>query len=108
MEVILMILGFILTWIVFMFVVEKDQDKTAKIWFTGFAVFWWTVTYGVFVAGNYFGETTITKRFDVLEYERIVYSVPQTVTETRYKAPWWSSRNDNSYTVESSIIIKDN
>ena len=106
MEAILTVLGIILTWLVFMFIVEKDQDNGAKISFSLFVVFWWAVTYGIYIAGNHFGETTITKRINVLEYERIVYSEPQTVTETRYKAPWWSIRDNNSYVVESSIVLK--
>ncbi len=99
MEILFILIGIITTWLVLLYLTEKEEPKDSKMIFLGFVIFWWAVTYGIFLAGNSFGETTITKRLDVLEYDRIVYSTPKTVIETEYKAPWWSNRDNSTYTV---------
>ncbi len=98
MEIIFTLLGVILTWFLIMYIADKDVHEGKDV-FTAFTIFWWVITYGIYVAGNHFGETEVTKRLDVLEYDKIVYSVPKTIIETKYTAPWWSIRDDNTYTV---------
>ena len=49
-----------------------------------------------FISGL-FSENQKTIRENVLEYDDIVYSVPQVIEETRASYPFWSARRDFSY-----------
>ncbi|MCD6435996.1 MAG: hypothetical protein J7L15_06365 [Clostridiales bacterium] len=51
----------------------------------------------VWFIGNALTEEKITVHTNVLEYERIVYSIPKTITERKTMYPWWSTREDIEY-----------
>ena len=101
MEALFIALGFLFTWIAFLHILSEDNEGWVGAWV--FVFVWWVATAGVWYAGNNMGEHSVVNRTDVLEYDRIVYSVPKTVIETKYEAPWWSVRDDKSY-----IVVKEN
>ena len=77
---------------------QKDKD-TSEVWIkTGVIIALFALS---IVAPIFINDTKVTVRKDVLEYQKIAYSSPQTIYEVRTTYPFWSVRSDLvAYTVK--------
>ena len=63
------------------------------------------ITVFVFGTAYMFTTTTTTTKYDVVQYDDIVYSSPKTVIETKTKGPFWSVLWDSkTYKVKDELI----